>query len=50
VIVGVGRWPSPATGSKSKRWPSSIDATAMSLPPWRDATIVAYLDEPPFAI
>ena len=24
--------------------------TAMSLPPWRDATIVAYLDEPPFAI
>jgi polar amino acid transport system substrate-binding protein len=24
--------------------------TAMSLPPWRDTTIVAYLDEPPFAI
>ena len=22
----------------------------MSLPPWRDTTIVAYLDEPPFAI
>ena len=24
--------------------------TAMSLPPRRDTTIVAYLDEPPFAI